>query len=321
MLVPLRELLSWERHTNFKITLLEISVTQTFVRLSWCKCVSVPINSYQLKQRVSYRVAFILPRPRFLSRLVLGVAGWFLNPASTSSSPSSSSSPAAGLIIRAPGPSSWLPGSRWGVVCPGPAVEQVIPGTGAGMLHASSWPGVTLCVQGVLAAAPGHAPRSGGWGVTPTWYASLIAAAEATAAALARAGGASLGCRGWHSARLPYWWKCDDATLWWAIIKGRDHAGRAGGKWDIHGNVLGRRWHVLHVLVWGWRWLGLMGSRNQKKLKTRSKHTEQKKHKWNTALYHTVPMGMIQSELYSFLQKFIALISAAANIYRHLLTN
>ena len=62
---------------------------------------------------------------------------------------------------------------------------------------------------------------------------------------------------------LLYWCKCDDTTLHWAVVKGRDHAGRAGGKRDGDGHVLGGRGDLLPV--GGWRWLGLRGRRDKKK--------------------------------------------------------
>lgn len=326
-LVPLRELLSWEKHTNFRITSLAQSLSLRLFFfffysdwvLFWCKCLDVAARMcvYQLKQCVSYRVAFIPPCPWFLSRFVLRVAGRFVNPASTSSPPSSSSSPtAAALIVRAPWSSSRVPRCWRRVVSSGPAVKNVIPGTGAGAVQASSCPAATMSVQWILAVAPGNASRPGRWRVTPTCSTSLVTTAEATAAALAGARGASLGCRGWDSNRLllSYWWKCDNASLSRAIIKGRDHTGRSRGKRDGVGHVLGRRWHLLHVVWWrwhllhvvgwnllhvvGWRWLGLMGKRPQKKKKYRSKY------KWqpplycfgsyntrNVALYYFLPTG------------------------------
>lgn len=262
MLAPLRE--AWERHTNFRFTSLAnrcflFNVDCIFENL--CVWHLVHLQVCKLKQRMSYRVLIISSCSWFLSGLVLRVAGRFISPASTSSPPSSyrPSSAAASLVVWAPGPPSR-------VVSSGPAVKQVIPGTGSRAVHASPWLTAMVPIQWLLAVAPGNTSGPRGWGVTSPRWPSLVAPSVAAVVALAGTRWTSLGCRRWNSAQLwlPYRRECNDTTLCWAIIEGRDHAGGARGKWDIDGHVLGRR-RILLGMVWWWRWLGLKGRRHKEK--------------------------------------------------------
>lgn len=146
----------------------------------------------------------------------------------------------------------------WRGVSSGSAIEEIIPGTGAGAVHPCLCPAVASSIQRFFAVAPGNASRPSGRWVAPARRTPLIVTAKPAAAALAGAGRAGLGSGWWVPVRplLSYWRKSDDATLCGAIIKGRDHAGRTGGKWDSSRHVLVRRWDLLHV-VW-WRWGSLM---------------------------------------------------------------
>lgn len=254
MLVPLRELLSWERHTNFRFRSL-VSITTAVSVLMYLS--TSPDRSaflwssqcaHRLKQCVSYGVA----RSWFLPRFVFSVE-WRFVPI-TSSSPSPSASSPTAILIWAPRSPSWAPPCWRGVVS-GSTVEQIVPGAGAGAVHARSCPAVASSIQWVCTVGPGNVSRPGGWRVSPASCTALIAAAKSAAAALAGARRAGLGSRWWIPVwpLLSNWWQSDDATLYGGIIEGRDHTGRTGGKWDGRRHMLVRRWDLLHVVWWRWR--------------------------------------------------------------------
>lgn len=92
-------------------------------------------------------------------------------------------------------------------------------------------------------------------------------AAEPAAAALAGAGRAGLGSGWWDPVHplLSDWRKSDDATLCGAIVKGRDHAGRTGGKWDSSRHVMVRGRDLMQVIWWR------RGSLMEKKMKSKGK--------------------------------------------------
>lgn len=163
--------------------------TSALVYLQVCK----------LKQSIPYRVIIISSCSWFLSRLVLCVTGRFIGPASTSSPCTSHRPSSAASLIWAPGPSPRV-SCCWGRVIPsGPAVKQVIPGTGSRAVHAFSCPAATPPIQWLLAVAPGNTSRSGRWRVTSARSPLLVATSVATAAALAGTRWPGLGRRRWNS--------------------------------------------------------------------------------------------------------------------------